>query len=1068
MDHVPLREQEEELLPDGAVSDAPFAGQAVSSARLWRLRAVLLASPLVLGGAALLAAGHWRAPWVASTAGVVLAAAVDVCTSVQQDTEIHTRGGTLYHVDNVPNKENCCAECSANPDCGVWMFVEKAAGRSNRCYLKSLAVGEVPRNEKRIGVVSGMVPPNVKKHGVLAKKRAEKLDRRTPKEASISSSKTCPGPLHLKGVGNVSVVGARWRKPGHQASIIDVHGAVVPHLGARAYFASSCKPGSYNHKKYTPLHLLGGRLKYTADISKVGCGCNSQFHLVPMCSNKDKSRCGDFFCEPGVSPKCGAICAKIGVQNANQYAWSSSLHSHYDEVGHAAGYGGGSTDWTADEYGPGALCIDTTWPFQVEVSFPIDVFGNLASMVVTLTQEGHNCPLRLSLEGYKYMGKDAMLELTKVLKQGVTPVMSYDNSDDFRWLDGAGVDGSGPCVREVPESCPSKVRFYDFAFEEGAANHDDFSPLTDPLGTDAGFMPESGDESSALRPGEPCKDDCLTKGSLGGGHPSVKGGHLPAGTFEEKGSDDEEWQVLIDGLEIWSGVTELSNVLDVLGKGQIVSGKRSGDWVRLNHRHGFVIVKKGDQTCLKQRTVKYKKMAKGSCMEVGLFAIEDMDACITAARALGSIDSKVKVYNGPETRPRGCHVADGQLWLSTHGINNTVLGTAPICANIPILTTTVTVTGSTSTSTSTSGKAVKTTTTLKAARATSTTPSTTTTTTVTTSSLTTMKTTTATSTTVTTVTTKTTQTTTETWSTTIGGQQRLASLLRETARMGLTTNTSTSSSSTSHTRSPYDFPGNPSLFCIEAVREKSYELPLVKEQARVGASIFACDEYVVFCDARESLTIGTARDSQVIKTVVIPSMEETLKSVSKEFANTPGAMPPPPSKGSSSWRNTLTFMQVWKLVREDGRYMKHHWTVKVDPDAVFFPARLRMRMDRYTEDGVNSYIMNCNRVMPVAMFGALEIFSKVALHTFLTNQYTCRANLGWHTWGEDYFVSHCMDLLKVGRIYDFELLSDKHCMFRPCWDKTRVAYHGYKDADPQGSWFRCWNSSGGEVSPGGL
>merc|ERR1712050_792410 len=39
--------------------------------------------------------------------------------------------------------------------------------------------------------------------------------------------------------------------------------------------------------------------------------------------------------------------------------------------------------------------------------------------------------------------------------------------------------------------------------------------------------------------------------------------------------------------------------------------------------------------------------------------------------------------------------------------------------------------------------------------------------------------------------------------------------------------------------------------------------------------------------------------------------------------------------------NTDIFIGVWNAVSLLGRYQYHDWTVKVDPDAVFFPERLR-------------------------------------------------------------------------------------------------------------------------------
>lgn len=46
--------------------------------------------------------------------------------------------------------------------------------------------------------------------------------------------------------------------------------------------------------------------------------------------------------------------------------------------------------------------------------------------------------------------------------------------------------------------------------------------------------------------------------------------------------------------------------------------------------------------------------------------------------------------------------------------------------------------------------------------------------------------------------------------------------------------------------------------------------------------------------------------------------------------------------------NTGVFNRLWTEVITLGRYRKFDWTVKVDPDAVFFPSRLRMLLKRRT------------------------------------------------------------------------------------------------------------------------
>lgn len=957
---------------------------------------------LVLAGASLALVGvfgsaiAYRWGSISRLRGAASGSAVDemeerqFCGKTVEDIEFHTRA-SIYWVGNILNEANCCAECDAHPECLAWTFGKKQGveGLSNHCYLKKLEDGEQPQKVKRPGVVSGLLLHKLQKHGIVADMLAAKShdSQHKEKERLIRPNETCAGPLNLTGHGRVSVVSAKYLVLGVRAGLVDVpysNWAVIPHLGGRAFFASSCKPGEYDYSEYVALRLLGGKLRYTADVSRVGCGCNAQFHLVPMSQNMDKSECEDYSCGHGRQSECGAVCAEIAIQDANQYAWSSSIHAHDDDGGLSGGYGGGADtvgrrNWTDAQYGPGGECIDTTWPFEVEVSFPVDKSGNLQSVDVTLTQEDHHCPLKLSLKGYRHGGKDSMKELSEVLRAGVTPSISYYNRGDLRWLDGSGSDARGPCVKEVPEACPSTVRFYDFKVESDAkalkaadeSNKPDTPMVTAIETLHKVVAAKERKEEVAKALGEkgvgveePCVNDCHIQGA---GEDQKKKLDPDANHFSyvEKETGNSEWEVLAEETSVWSSNASKTHTIRDISKGEVVTGKRFGVWVKLAHEPGYVLIERGGEAVLKERVVAYAKIVQGSCADAGMFPIQNLLICETAAFALGYFDTSVKVYNGEESRPEGCHLLGGQLWVAVGdgNVGNGVInGGQPICVDKDYPTTIITTT------------------------------------------------TTRTATTLTTTTITTTSTTTWGW---------------------------------------------PSLFCIEVARAHGYELPLVKEQQRRRASIFSCDEYSVFTDGGEPQVIGIGPDDGLeIKTHVIPPIKEAIGNLGVAGTTT------------NSWLNTQTFLQVWDLAKKDGRMLNHDWVVKVDPDAVFFPARLRHRMAAHTQQNSKLFIMNCNR-FGAALYGSIEVFSKAALAAYLSGSKRCRTSLPWHGWGEDFFMSHCMDMLGIGRLYDFELLSDKRCVYRPCWDKSRVAFHDYKDASPNGAWFKCFNESGGAWNPAG-
>jgi len=274
----------------------------------------------------------------------------------------------------------------------------------------------------------------------------------------------CPDGIDLHGHGAISLVPSDWT-----AGTVKVHegGKVEPSVGSRAYMAATCTSGVFNRSQYLALKLLGRTLRYTTDLQGAGCGCHAMFYLTSMWENRDRTKCNDYYCD--ANKICGAACAEIDIQEANLYAWHSTLHTRDDGAGEAGGYGGGDTwtgprDWGSADYAPGGRCIDTSLPFQVAVSFPTDANDDLAAMVVTLSQWGHNCPLTVRLS--KYPG---MKELGEALKRGMTPVMSYRGTDNLQWLDGRGADLQGPCAADDGAACArdAGVHFYDFSVEEG-------------------------------------------------------------------------------------------------------------------------------------------------------------------------------------------------------------------------------------------------------------------------------------------------------------------------------------------------------------------------------------------------------------------------------------------------------------------------------------------------------------------------------------------------------------------------------------------------------------------------
>jgi len=113
----------------------------------------------------------------------------------------------------------------------------------------------------------------------------------------------------------------------------------------------------------------------------------------------------------------------------------------------------------------------------------------------------------------------------------------------------------------------------------------------------------------------------------------------------------------------------------------------------------------------------------------------------------------------------------------------------------------------------------------------------------------------------------------------------------------------------------------PTLYCFSLMMPFGYEPGLLAEQHRKGTSIFACDEHEVFSNTSALMPSGEPAP------VNVTPVEGSL---AVEYGGRWGTA-----------LNAGVFNRVWAEVVRLGRFRRFDWTVKVDPDAVFFPERLR-------------------------------------------------------------------------------------------------------------------------------
>lgn len=228
----------------------------------------------------------------------------------------------------------------------------------------------------------------------------------------------------------------------------------------------------------------------------------------------------------------------------------------------------------------------------------------------------------------------------------------------------------------------------------------------------------------------------------------------------------------------------------------------------------------------------------------------------------------------------------------------------------------------------------------------------------------------------------------------------------------------------------------------------SYEQTLLFIQHEKGMGLFACDGMAIYSNKLIKVAPGA----------VTRIVNSDLKChMGGEFHT---AM------------NTDIFLAVWRKVYSDGQFWAYHWTLKADPDTVFFPSRLYPLLQKYgemeTPHGI--YLNNCK----YGLHGPIEIFSRKAVQALQTGAQRCKHAFQTRcggkpcAWGEDMFIDQCLwKVLDVKREDSFKLLLEDHCDppkdWDDCKDPTTVAFHPFKKAE---KYSECVDNAQSEVQHG--
>jgi len=140
-----------------------------------------------------------------------------------------------------------------------------------------------------------------------------------------------------------------------------------------------------------------------------------------------------------------------------------------------------------------------------------------------------------------------------------------------------------------------------------------------------------------------------------------------------KGDPEEEdtslWQVINEGFNnVRSGKHLFARVIGMKVKCLVIPGRREGNWIKLLHEPGYMLISESGQSLLREMKVRHKKISQGTCADVGQYPITDPTACEAAALALGLQGTQVNFSTAP-ARPEGCYLVGGTLWMSANPAN---------------------------------------------------------------------------------------------------------------------------------------------------------------------------------------------------------------------------------------------------------------------------------------------------------------------------------------------------------------------------------------------------------------
>lgn len=237
------------------------------------------------------------------------------------------------------------------------------------------------------------------------------------------------------------------------------------------------------------------------------------------------------------------------------------------------------------------------------------------------------------------------------------------------------------------------------------------------------------------------------------------------------------------------------------------------------------------------------------------------------------------------------------------------------------------------------------------------------------------------------------------------------------------------------TPAPTPAPRNDSLFCFTLFIPNTYEEGMIDKQLAGGVGVFECEAYAIYSNV--SHTFGEGNERSVDVRVVDVNLQCEYGEVHMDNGIS-----------FTTAFNTPIFIVLWKKVFSDGTFLDHNWTVKVDPDTVFLPDRLRamVRSESHAaaSTGAGMFLNNCK----LGLHGPIEVLSSHALSAWAKSHKTCPDPPE-----EDVYLQKCLTHLGSEQMNQFDLLAESSChrddwWQNPYWEDCttgEASFHPFKN-----------------------